>query len=411
MEKNVKLNQLIKITRIETGLNCSQLARLTNYSASYISQLENGKMNGTNEAYEIIFKALNIDHAEALKLCEEVDNKLKTLYRNIVFYNYSLVREIYAELNSMEDKIKKTIIYPEFIVMMMAYNVLFIHDDSMIEDAINYLSNSYELLDYFYQQVYLDYLGLYYKHIHQYDKAIDALHKSLSIPIQNLSNQSMIYYHLAAIYEKKNKLVSALNNNNKALDLFLQEKNVKRQLFTQVHIANILSRIGDYDEAQLNYDQLLTQFYEYGFTEFIPNTLSNASWNAIKNKDYNRALDYLKKEIDENYNNPFSNFHLALTHYYLGNYSNALEVIQAGYKLSEENSDPHRLLRIIEGLITNTDMSSLISVIQSEYDAMKSSLDHETRILVLHFLADSLKKAHRYKDAVNCHELILKYSK
>lgn len=81
MEFGKKLREL----RLQRGLTLRELAKKVNLNFTYLSKIENGKVEYTPSADKIraLAKALNIDEIEFLKLADKVPPELEPIADNV----------------------------------------------------------------------------------------------------------------------------------------------------------------------------------------------------------------------------------------------------------------------------------------------------------------------------------------
>ncbi len=60
--ENTELGITIRNLRINKKITITELAKRVNYSRTYISILESGQINATNEIYQTIFSVLGVEY-------------------------------------------------------------------------------------------------------------------------------------------------------------------------------------------------------------------------------------------------------------------------------------------------------------------------------------------------------------
>ena len=109
MEDLVYLGKYIKLQRERRNLNISQLAYKCNFSRSYLSQIESGRVipsEKLNNTIDAIFTCLNLNYQNYLEkgLClqQDVDDLL-----HYIFYNLQEQRDaLYSKMRNEEEDYK-----------------------------------------------------------------------------------------------------------------------------------------------------------------------------------------------------------------------------------------------------------------------------------------------------------------
>ena len=102
----------------------------------------------------------------------------------------------------------------------------------------------------------------------------------------------MIYYHLTSCYYDQNNFIDAISANEEASKLFTKDLNSERSIFTQLHKANIFSRMKCYKKAISLYENKLSLYQKNKHIQpiIVQKIRSRIGWNYIQIKEYDKAL-------------------------------------------------------------------------------------------------------------------------
>ena len=104
----------------------------------------------------------------------------------------------------------------------------------------------------------------------------------------------LLYYHSTICLIQKGHLSLAQSLNNKAKALFNEEGNIPRLAFTIMHEAIIYSNENHIELANNLFNELLDKYADYLSEQTVNTILYNMSYNFIKSKQYENALNTYK---------------------------------------------------------------------------------------------------------------------
>ncbi|TPN87537.1 CHAT domain-containing protein [Aquimarina algicola] len=192
-------------------------------------------------------------------------------------------------------------------------------------------------------------LGLAYRGLYDFDKALEYFYKSVDIKTKLLDaeNHSLIvsYRHIGDILTSKGEYKSALKYLEKSKDIVEKIYGIYHleTAYTYFDLGLFYSKVGFYDQA-LEYYQKCLKIQESGLEKEPQNmafTLGNIGGTLIYNNNFDIAIEYLKKAIileksSKRKNNIWIAAHtnnIGIAYRHKGNYPKALEYAQKALKI------------------------------------------------------------------------------
>ena len=294
MEDLVYLGKYIKLQRERRNLNISQLAYKCNFSRSYLSQIESGRVipsEKLNNTIDAIFTCLNLNYQNYLEkgLClqQDVDDLL-----HYIFYNLQEQRDaLYSKMRNEEEDYKSYKAFPRYCLSKFVYNV---YMNNQTDSELDYLMKSlldniniFEIKD---RSICYTFVGIYYRQKSNCDKSESFLLESLKFgEFKDITG--ITYYQLSITQSLKNSVAIALLNIQKSILRFKCDGNFKRIIYSQAQEAIILGRCGELERAEKVLKEILNN---YQLNENFKKTLLiNLAQSNISLKKYEEALHIL----------------------------------------------------------------------------------------------------------------------
>lgn len=298
---------LVKKERIKNNYSIEDLAKIANTSKSHISRIENGRILSDDIA-NILLDKLRISFIDD----NIIKNKLDEYYLAIVYCQSKHVETLFNDINSKENIIIHSNDGPYYYICCLIHAIVVennLNNAKQLVEMLEDLKNN-DVLDNYLLQIYLDYKGLYYQSIKDFDKAEKNLVSALNIS-NNSITKAMIYYHLTSCYYDQNNFIDAISANEEASKLFTKDLNSERSIFTQLHKANIFSRMKCYKKAISLYENKLSLYQKNKHIQpiIVQKIRSRIGWNYIQIKEYDKALKIINENtcedivLDEDYFN------------------------------------------------------------------------------------------------------------
>jgi len=194
----------------------------------------------------------------------------------------------------------------------------------------------------------LNQIGLVYRRVNDYSKALEYLFKAGEICIQSDDKNALanIYNNIGIIYDEMGNLDLALEYYKKDLEFYREDTHSLNNAICKMNIAEIYDRKGKYDEAFKLYKESLETFEKVGSPKNISNLLLSMGNHFLKRNDLSNALQYytrgkkIKEEIHEPYGIAEALLSLGRIHHRLGQYPAALDFLGKAITLSKEINYP-----------------------------------------------------------------------
>ena len=187
-------------------------------------------------------------------------------------------------------------------------------------------------------------LGICYKGLGQFEKALDYDNRALEMQIKR-GKQSAI----ARSLNNLSTLYSDLGQNDKALEYGLRTLQIREKLDNQEDIANSLinlgtfyEALGEYDKPQDFYSPALAIGEKLDRQDIIANSLSNLAEVSEAHGEYNTAFDYdnqalhLREKLGKQDDIAISYTRLSIIYNFLGQYEKALDYIRHATEIYTE---------------------------------------------------------------------------
>ncbi|WP_153464457.1 helix-turn-helix domain-containing protein [Sediminibacillus terrae] len=235
-------------------------------SISYLSKVENNKMEPSEEILSLLLRRLDIDipleNKQTLRVLTEA-----------IFHWYEVLREQdmkaadnqYAGLkskvkNSTNIEIKLTFAVVEFRYFLLKQD--FKQAQNLAEFLHQYQDDLPPKLAYYYHS----FNSIYFYLQHDYPQALKFCNKA--IDLGNLIAEKIepeVYYQAALIYSRLAKTPLAMSLAEKALYSFTETGNIKKCISCQIIIGVCLNRLEQPEEARIKFTKALHLARELNF--------------------------------------------------------------------------------------------------------------------------------------------------
>lgn len=298
MDDLLYLGKYIKLQRERHNLNISQLAYKCNYSRSYLSQIESGRVLPSaklEETINTIFTCLNMNYKDYLNTGEllqaDIDDILKYIFFNIPEQRDAL----YMKLKNSEQNLISYKVFPRYCLSKFVYNVFVKNNiDSEIENLKKSLLDNINIFDLKDKSIIYTFVGVYFRKKADHSKSEVYLLKSLEFgEFKDISG--ITYYELSVTQSLMNHLVSALINIQNSTLRFNSEGNYKRLIYSKNQEAIILGRCKEFERADNILKEILNN---YQITDKLKTAiLINQAQIKICQKNFDKVIQILD-EID-----------------------------------------------------------------------------------------------------------------
>lgn len=401
MEDKIILGNFISLHRQLKGMKSAQLARLCNYSRSYICQIESGKLGVSPEAYTIIFKVLGLSYTDYIYNNNTYIKDIEALHKSVLAYEKERAHLLFTQLNNCEDDIKTHQCYMHYLLVKFEYLVI-MEAMSEIPPLIKLLDENIGLYTDFEKQAFYTYYGVLCRQQYNLKDSLYYLLKAKEIG-EFKQMTAITFYHLSLTCELRNDLVLSYLYNAKAEQKFLEEVSVKGYIFTRMQQANIFASDKKFKMAK---DQYYTIIKNYSPDTFVKNEIIlKIALVDIECEEYTLALTNLKS---------IQNKSDTVKYYTLVCLAKVdkLEEFHRFYQMYVQEVSDEIVkfeLVILKYKIEHKDESEeYINLLLNLLELISGNVDYRIIVQVLDDIIDFYKKEMKYKKV--CHYLMKKNS-
>ncbi len=375
-------------------------------SVSYLSKIENNKIEANLEIIELLFNRLGITYDDKQPSRVELKKKLNSWYRKIKERKYEEAKRLKEEISYEITRIEDPTILCLFNIFTARFYILnkdlqkaeeyllkVEKMDKFFSDELSYYQNSFWGL--------LDYLkGNLEEALRLYQKA-----EKYSIPAKIVEPEFV--YQLSIIYSRLGKNFKSILSAHRALTEFDNNANYERSVDCHILIGISYYQIGDYDIAKDYLSKALNA------TNYLPDSIQvnsiiyyNMALVYSREKDHDNALKMLWKSID--YDNDIDlqrSYLLAKEYYGLGNVKESERWLLKG--LADANNKPSTYffkIKMLEMKMKNRENSNEYLLLMKE---AKEFFEEKRDQINLHMCYEKLgnyyAKRFSYKDACECY--------
>lgn len=309
-------------------------------SVSYLSKIENGKIEASEEILQLLCTKLEIAVSDLRDVEEEVKEKLNQWLTSFVHLDKEKVEILYNELQAELQYVSDFEIINYYKLLYTRYLIMK-RDMPALEIELEKLKKVYKKCSPFQQLLYTYSKALFYCLQYRWKEGIDYLTKVEIMAKEQRYYETSIYYNLALTYSHLEVHHLALHFANIALEGFLDEHKFRQVINCQIIIALSYAGKGQYEEALEIYESLLRESASFVERDIIaPIVLSNIGNIYYKKEKYEEAKAYYIKSLEctreENLNYIDTLHELALQYIYLDQLQEAKDYIDKGIVVAKK---------------------------------------------------------------------------
>ncbi|MGG2093753.1 helix-turn-helix transcriptional regulator [Bacillus sp. S13(2024)] len=276
-------------------------------SVSYLSKIENGKIEASEEILQLLCTRLEIAVSDLRDIEAEVKEKLDEWLQALVHLNKHKVEELYRELEIEMKQISDFEIVNYYKLLYTRYLIMK-RNIPVLKDELEKLKKVYKKYSPFQQLLYKYSQALCYCLQHKWQEGLRFLVQIELMAKEQSYYETGIYYNLAVAYSHLAIPHMALHFANIAMEGFRNEYKFRNVINCQIIIALSYSEKGQYDEALKIYESILREADSFSEKDVLMATvLSNIGNIHYRKKKYEEAKKYYveslqyQKEDDVNY--------------------------------------------------------------------------------------------------------------
>lgn len=362
-------------------------------SVGTLSRIENNKENISEEALTILFSSIGLTFDSQKE--EEVRKKTNLIVKEIIQLiidgeDFSL---LYKELESMEEDINLSLVYPKYILVQLCMGNYYNQDKKSFEkvmmDLLYYIAyySENEL------QILYDCFGYYHLIKKDFKEAIKYYYQAECVGYEE-GILALIKYHQAIVLGKTRELHKALDCVQKAKSVFDNRLSFKRSLYCTIQIASIYTNAGSCTMAEELFELCIKKVEILSLQSQLPLIYNNLSWLYIRTEKYDKSIEMNYKRLDLTPDNGDVYFYLSWAYYHLGSIDEAKENMKLAKKhLKSCDVYTKKMIDFFSKFMNDVDYTSYESNLIKLYEKMKlDHFDYSARIFVLKFIIEFYEK-------------------
>ncbi|MDM5153401.1 helix-turn-helix domain-containing protein [Bacillus sp. DX1.1] len=276
-------------------------------SVSYLSKIENGKIEASEEILQLLCVRLEIAVSDLRDVEAEVKEKLDDWLNALVHLDKQQVERIYNELQSEMQHVLDFEIINYFNLLYTRYLIMK-RDLPALEEELEKLKKMYKKYSPFQKLLYTYSSALRYFMKHRYKASLECLIQAELMAKEQGYYETGIYYNLALVYNHLEAEHMSLHFAQIALEGFRNEYKFRNVINCQLIIAFSYIHRKQYSEALEMYNNILREANSFADKDnIIAMALNNIGYLHYHKKEYAKAKEYYlqclqyKKEEDFRY--------------------------------------------------------------------------------------------------------------
>lgn len=320
-------------------------------SVSYLSKIENGKIEASEEILQLLCARLEIAVTDLRDVEEDVKGKLEEWHKAIVHLERERIEQIYADLQEEMKQVTDFEIMNYYELLYVRYLMIKRDIDNGAE-RLNKLKKGYKKLSQFQKMLFTYNVSLLSCLQNKWKIGLESLIETEKMAKELNYYENGIYYNLALAYSHLENPYKALHFANIAIEGFRNEYKFRNVINCQFIIAICFVRQGQYKEALDMYNSILREASSFSENEVIMSiALSNIAEVYGNQQQYEKAKEYYLKSLqyhqheDNNYLDTL--YHTALQCIHLKQMDEANQWIEKGISIAQRHEKYKRVLYLL----------------------------------------------------------------
>ncbi|MGG2016747.1 tetratricopeptide repeat protein [Bacillus sp. S10(2024)] len=266
-------------------------------SVSYLSKIENGKIEASEEILQLLCTRLEIAVSDLRDIEAEVKEKLEEWLQALVHLDKYKVEELYTELEAEMQQIVDFEIVNYYKLLYARYLIMK-RNVPALKEELEKLKKVYKKLSPFQQLLYKYSQALCYCLQHKWQEGLQFLVQTELMAKEQDYYETGIYYNLAVAYTHLEIPHMALHFANIAMEGFRNEYKFRNVINCQIIVGLSYIEKGQYDEALKIYESILREVEAFSEKDVLmAMVLSNIGTIHYKQKKYEEAKKYYTKSL------------------------------------------------------------------------------------------------------------------
>lgn len=372
-------------------------------SVSYLSKIENGKIEASEEILRLLCTRLEIAVSDLRDVEEEVKDKLDEWLNALVHLDKPQVERIYKELQEEMNQVLDFEIINYYKLLYTRYLIMK-RDLPALEEELEELKKVYKKYSPFQKLLYTYSRALMYFMKHRYKDSLECLVQTELMAKEQGYYETGIYYNLALVYNYLEIEHMSLHFAHIALEGFRNAYKFRNVIDCQLLIAFSYIHRKQYKEALEMYNSILREANSFADKHsIIAIVLNNLGYLHYHKKEHAKAKEYYlqslqyKKEKDFNYID--AAYEISIQCIELGEFEEAKEWIDKGLAVAKRDE-------------RYKSMFHLLCMLRNKYFEKKEVYKKHLELEAIPFFKQeknkkNLKKA--YLELANYHEEFFKF--
>ena len=298
----MSIGATFKLLREEHEISQREMAKRIIVERNSLDRFEKTSKGLSLDKINKYKKELGIDQ----EVKKEEINYIEQLLENIfdcLFYTNRKYNDLFLELQKKQSTLSLTEYYPllyifDYCITIQNNSINYKIKDKKIQTKLNEISDIISLVENAiplqWLSLYYDYVGERYRYEYKYNEAIINYDKSEIIAKDN-RHIAMINYRRAIAYTQMNLNVKALDQLDKASNIFQKYMNYEKCLNTEFLKAMIYDNLRDYDNAILIYKRCLKVTEQGNYSLSKEQIYNNIIWALLMKGDFEKVIPLTKE--------------------------------------------------------------------------------------------------------------------
>ncbi|SFJ56660.1 MULTISPECIES: helix-turn-helix transcriptional regulator [unclassified Bacillus (in: firmicutes)] len=297
MQQNLeKMGKQIFYKRLQQKMTQEELCQGI-CSVSYLSKIENGKIEASEEILQLLCTRLEIAVSDLRDIEAEVKEKLEEWLKALVQLDKYKVEELYTELEAEMQQIVDFEIVNYYKLLYTRYLIMK-RNIPALKEELEKLKKVYKKYSPFQQLLYQYSQALCYCLQHKWPEGLRFLIQTELMAKEQDYYETGIYYNLALAYTHLEIPHMALHFANIAMEGFRNEYKFRNVINCQIIVALSYIEKGQYDEALKIYESILREADSFSEKDVLmAMVLSNIGTIHYRKKEYEEAKKYYTKSL------------------------------------------------------------------------------------------------------------------
>ncbi|PKR83993.1 helix-turn-helix domain-containing protein [Heyndrickxia camelliae] len=411
----MNIGAIIKLNRIKQNLTQEELAEGI-ISISYLSKIENGKIEPNDEVIKLLCLRLGIE------INRQIDDETKALCHEwfrllLSCTDVERLKEKYKEVNELVNTIQDLELQILLKIHLIRY-YLKIGDLDLAHEQVNHLKDFSNTFTSEQKYFWNKFNGNYYYIKEEYNEALKFYTLSEDfISNLELSDEEIadLEYALALTYSKLRITSLALRCAYKALDLYRQFYHFSRCAECHLILGISYRRIGNHENAIKNYHLAKKLAEQTKNKEIIQLTHINLGYLYYAQGDTDQSINHFDMIINEE-DSSLEDRLLALTaiieeYFHTENYKEALERIKEGLEWINETNKSQYIIFYYEintyFYLINKEHEKFENMLVDEFiPFLEEQKDYARLTNYAELLGNHFENVHKYKNATKYFKLV-----